>query len=160
MTATEIDKNLRNNDGQIQFWNTGPGKNWVRYQAGLDACFSNINTRLIELCEMESDGHVLDVGCGTGATSLALAGKFGNQVQITGADVSTALLDHAARRVESSDCKNIQFMEADVQTHLFKDNEFDLIASRFGVMFFTEPYIAFGNLAKALKPAASINFVS
>ena len=160
MTAPETDTILRNNDGQIQFWNTGPGKNWVRYQAGLDACFSNINTRLIALCEMKNDGHVLDVGCGTGATSLALAGKFGNQAQITGVDVSTPLLEHAARRVESSDHKNIRFMEADVQTHAFEDNAVDLIASRFGVMFFTEPYVAFKNLGRALKPDANMRFVS
>ena len=153
-------RKLRNNDGQIEFWNTGPGKNWARYQAGLDACFSNINARLIERCEMKNDGVILDVGCGTGATSLALAGKFGHQAQITGVDVSKPLLDYATQRIESSHYTNIRFLQADVQTHGFKQHSFDLIASRFGVMFFTEPTVAFKNLAIALKPDAKLNFVS
>lgn len=158
------DNSTRSNDGQIKFWN-GPGKNWARYQEGLDACFYNINNRLIELCSIEQNSHVLDVGCGTGATSIALSEKALSLYQIslcqiTGLDISEPLLDYAAKRIDNLGLGNIQLLQADAQTWDFTEPSYDLIASRFGVMFFTNPPLAFQNLFSSLKPGGSINFTA
>lgn len=150
----------RSNDGQIKFWNKGPGKNWARYQKGLDACFANINNRLVKLCAIEQNRHVLDVGCGTGATSIALSEKSNNLCQITGLDVSESLLNYAANRINKLGLDNIQFLQTDAQTWNFSKSSYDLIASRFGVMFFTHPQQAFENLYSSLKPGGSINFTA
>jgi SAM-dependent methyltransferase len=154
------DNSTRSNDGQIEYWNSDLGKNWARYQEGLDACFYNINNRLIELCAIEQNSYVLDVGCGTGATSIALSEKANSLCQITGLDVSEPLLDYASNRIETLGLDNIQFLQADAQTWSFAESSYDLIASRFGVMFFTNPQLAFQNLFSSLKSGGSINFTA
>jgi SAM-dependent methyltransferase len=149
-----------NNDAQIRYWKSGPGSNWAGYQQGLDACFENINQRLVELCNADADSAIVDVGCGAGATSIALARAYGNQVKITGIDVSTPLLEHARNRVESEGLNNIQFLEADAQVHDFTPGRFDRLVSRFGVMFFSDPALAFRNLAAAIKPGGKMSFIA
>jgi len=149
-----------NNNAQIRYWKSGPGSNWAGYQQGLDACFENINQRLIELCNADSDSTILDVGCGTGATSIALVRAYGDQVSITGVDVSTPLLEQAHKRVISEGLDNIQFFEADAQAHDFTPARFDRLVSRFGVMFFSDPALAFRNLATAIKPGGKMSFVA
>ena len=149
-----------NNDAQIRYWKSGPGSNWAGYQQGLDTCFANINQRLVELCDADADSTILDVGCGAGATSIALARVYGDQVSITGVDVSTPLLEHAWGRVKSENLENIKFLEADAQTHEFPPAGFDRLVSRFGVMFFSDPAAAFKNLASAIKPGGRMHFIA
>ncbi len=150
--------NEAHNDGQARFWNTGSGKNWVRYQAGLDACFDNINQQLLNRCKFKLGDHVLDVGCGTGATSIQCVRIAGGSVNITGIDISAPLLEHGRKRIALEGLSNIKLVEADVQTHKFIDNSFDWMISRFGVMFFGDPVVAFRNIARAIKPGGQIAF--
>jgi len=149
-----------NNDAQIRYWKSGPGSNWAGYQRGLDACFDNINQRLVELCNAASDSAIVDVGCGAGATSIALARAYGDRVSITGIDVSTPLLEQARGRVEAEGLQNIHFLEADAQTHDFAPARFDRLVSRFGVMFFSDPALAFKNLAQAINPGGEMHFIA
>ncbi|MCY3769406.1 MAG: methyltransferase domain-containing protein [Gammaproteobacteria bacterium] len=152
----------RSNDNQIRFWNHGPGSNWVTYQRGLDQCFENINRRLLELCVIRPGHCILDIGCGAGATSIALAKKYGNTVSITGVDVSKPLLKHASRRIRSIKPMpaSIRLIEADVQNKPLEPAVYHQLVSRFGVMFFADPCAAFRNLKSSLRPDGSMVFVA
>jgi SAM-dependent methyltransferase len=97
---------------------------------------------------------VLDVGCGTGFTSLALAGAG---AKVTGLDISQPMLGLARERAAKAGL-SISFIEADASAYPFA-LEFDLIFSRFGVMFFDAPVAAFANMRKALKPGGRMSFV-
>src|SRR5690606_20261850 len=75
-----------------------------------------------------------------------------------GADISRPMLAHATQRAESARINNARFLEADVAVHDFEPGAFDRIVSRFGVMFFADPVVAFTNLAKALTPGGTLTF--
>ena len=150
----------RSNDGQVKFWASGPGSKWAQYQHGLDACLDNINNLVTERAEIKPGTSVLDIGCGTGATSLGIAAMHQGKVEVTGVDVSPPLLDLARKRANEKGLSNVNLLLADVQDGIPIDTQFDQAISRFGVMFFSEPVLAFGNIRRALKPGAQLTFVA
>ncbi|MFT5220971.1 MAG: SAM-dependent methyltransferase [Gammaproteobacteria bacterium] len=149
-----------NNSAQIRFWAEGPGSQWANYQVELDACFSTINRSLIEGSGVSPGMRVLDIGSGSGATSIALSDALEHKVDITAVDVSPPLIAVARQRAAARGMTNIEFVEADAQRHPFPADRFDRLISRFGVMFFTDPVAAFTNMARTIKPGGEIHFVA
>lgn len=141
-------------------WNAERGQDWVRRQVTLDALMEPVLELLLGVADPKLGDAVLDIGCGAGATTLAAGRRVGTEGRILGVDVSAPLLDHAAARVQSSGLRNIDFQLADAQTHSFEGDRFDLMISRFGVMFFDEPRAAFRNVLRALRPGARMIFVA
>ena len=85
-----------------------------------------------------------------------LANAIGRDGQATGLDISATLLAQAAKT--AAEAPNVAFVEADASLHPF-EAEYDLVFSRFGVMFFDDPPAAFANIRKALKPGGRLAFV-
>jgi SAM-dependent methyltransferase len=142
------------NEDQIKFWNEKAGQNWTILQARMDANMAAIGDAVLAFAQAKPGMAVLDVGCGTGATSMALA-EAG--AKVTGLDISKPMLGLARERAAKAGLP-ISFVEADAAAYPFAP-EYDLIFSRFGVMFFDTPVAAFANLRKALKPDGRIAFV-
>jgi SAM-dependent methyltransferase len=142
------------NEDQIKYCNEKAGPEWIVMQERMDAYLAAISEALFAFADVRPGMAVLDVGCGTGATSLALA-KAG--ATVTGADISRPMLEFARKRAQEAGLP-IHFAEADASAFLFSP-EFDLIFSRFGVMFFDDPVAAFANLRRALKPGGRLAFV-
>ena len=103
--------------------------------------------------------RVLDVGCGCGQTTLELARRVGAEGAVLGADISRPMLEGARARADATGIANARFEQADAQVHPFETGAFDLVFSRFGVMFFSDPVAAFANLLRALQPGARLGFV-
>ncbi|HSS13295.1 MAG TPA: methyltransferase domain-containing protein [Rhizomicrobium sp.] len=142
------------NEDQIKFWNEKAGQNWTSLQARMDANMAAIGDAALAFARAQPGMTVLDVGCGTGFTSLALA-QAG--AKVTGVDISRPMLGLARERAAKAGL-DVSFIEADASTHGFAP-EFDLLFSRFGVMFFDAPVTAFANMRKALKPGGRMAFV-
>jgi SAM-dependent methyltransferase len=102
---------------------------------------------------------VLDVGCGFGTTTMAFAAAVGAQGRVMGLDLSAPLLDRARVRSQEQGIANVIWREDDAQNALLPGDHFDLVASRFGVMFFDDPVAAFTNLARTAKPGGRLCFV-
>jgi SAM-dependent methyltransferase len=102
--------------------------------------------------------QVMDIGCGTGGTTLALAQAVAGRVECIGIDMSAPMLAFARDRAERSGAR-AQFVCGDAQTHAFEPARFDLLASRFGVMFFGDFEAAFANLWRAAKRDARLCLV-
>lgn len=100
--------------------------------------------------------QILDIGCGCGVTSLAAASRVGDDGTVTGVDLSVPMLDVARRRARAAGATNISFVPGDVQTHEFAPNSIDLVISRFGTMFFSDPLAAFANVRTALRPGGRL----
>jgi SAM-dependent methyltransferase len=146
------------NADQAHYWNSAPGQQWVTHQKRLDTLLGAVRDELVCRCAPQPCERVLDIGCGAGDTTLALAERTGAQGTVIGADISDPLLTLARRRADGR--AGIEFMLADAQTHDFAPGRFDLVASRFGVMFFADPVAAFANLARALRPAGRVVFAA
>lgn len=142
------------NADQIKFWNGPGGEKWAAYQTDMDRNLNDVTAGVMPFAAAKADERVLDIGCGAGQTSYLLADAVGEGGHVTGVDISTPML--AVARAHAA--KNMSFVEADAAFHPFKP-EFDLIFSRFGVMFFDDPPAAFANIRKGLKPGGRLAFV-
>ncbi|RQR35895.1 class I SAM-dependent methyltransferase [Burkholderia sp. Bp9142] len=152
-------KDNRANEAQSALWNGPSGLAWVDAQRSLDRMFEPFETRLADAAVAASARSVLDVGCGTGAVTLAIARRLGAHAHCTGVDISARMIA-AARARAARDGADVGFVQADAQTQAFAPGRFDLIVSRFGVMFFDDPVRAFANLRRAARANAQLRFVA
>ena len=145
------------NETMIDMWNNQSGAGWVTGQERMDRQLEPIGRLAIDALVPATGERLLDIGCGTGATTLALADAVGRSGTALGLDISAPML--ALARSRASDRSNVQFMQADAQTYGFEPASFDGVFSRFGVMFFDDPVGAFANIRRALKPKGRLAFV-
>lgn len=148
------------NTAQAEFWASGSGYQWIVQETLMDALLSGVLTRVLHHADLQPGEHVLDIGCGTGASCLAAAILVGSAGHVTGVDIAAQLLDRAGIRAKEAGLHNTTFVLADAQTHPFAPASVDVIISRFGVMFFEDPVAAFANMAKALKPGGRLVFAA
>ncbi|UXY14078.1 class I SAM-dependent methyltransferase [Chitiniphilus purpureus] len=143
------------NDAQIAQWNGAAGHAWRDEHALLDRMFKPFEDLIAATPGVGPGSVVLDVGCGTGATVMALARRVGQAGRVLGIDVSAPMLDVARARAQPGDGQ-VHFVQADAQTYPFAPAGFDAVVSRFGVMFFSDPVRAFTNLRYAVRPAGAL----
>jgi SAM-dependent methyltransferase len=144
------------NEDQIRFWNEKAGRDWTDLQTRMDTNLSGLHGAIMAFSAPKAGEKILDVGCGTGTTSLALAECVGASGHVTGIDISQPMLTLAKSRGVAK--TNLQFELADAATHAFAGDH-DLLFSRLGVMFFDDPIGAFANLHRACKPGGRLAFI-
>jgi ubiquinone/menaquinone biosynthesis C-methylase UbiE len=144
------------NADQIAYWNGPGGQRWADRQEVQDILLAPVAEILIDRAKPEAGERVVDVGCGSGATSIALARKIGPTGHVLGIDVSGPMLARARHNAPPE--FPVDFVLADATVYPFEPANFDLLASRFGVMFFAEPELSFANLRQALRPAGRLAF--
>jgi SAM-dependent methyltransferase len=142
---------------QVADWNGQSGARWVANQARFDAMLAVFGEAAIEAAAPATGERVLDVGCGAGATSLALAARVGAAGQVLGVDISEPLIDRA-RALAPQDTP-ARFRVADASSAELPEGAFDILFSRFGVMFFDDPTGAFAHMRRALRPGGRVAFV-
>ncbi|MGW2566406.1 class I SAM-dependent methyltransferase [Streptomyces sp. NPDC001537] len=146
-------------DDQAARWK-GPGGNaWVELQAVLDEMFKPFEDLLVDAVAARSAHRVLDVGCGTGAVTLAVARRLGAAGRSVGVDISEPVITAARARAEREGTP-ASFVLGDAQDHAFEPAAFDAVISRFGVMFFKDSVRAFANLRRASADGALLRFIA
>ncbi len=153
MAATEPQPNAE----QIEYWNERAGPRWVAAEALLDQLIGPLGQLAMNRSGLAAGQSVLDVGCGCGHTSLELAERVGATGTVTGIDISKVMLERA--RFHAEGLTHVGFEHADAQIAALPAAHFDLVYSRFGVMFFADPEAAFANLRSSLKPGGRLAFV-
>jgi SAM-dependent methyltransferase len=142
---------------QVKLWNGSAGRAWVDAQELVDQVFKPFEDLLVEA--VGSNARVLDVGCGTGSTTRAIARLLGAEGRCLGIDISEPMIAAARIRAEQERLA-VTFIRADAQTHAFEPASFDVIISRFGVMFFDDSVRAFANLRSAAWNGAGLRFIA
>ena len=150
---------LQSANEQSVLWNGQAGRAWVEAQAVVDQMFKPLEELLVETALAQHRDRVLDVGCGTGSTTLAVARSLGGRVDCVGVDISEPMIVAARARAER-EATSASFVLADAETHAFESARFDLIISRFGVMFFEDSVRAFANLRRAAKAGGELRFIA
>ncbi|HWK52698.1 MAG TPA: class I SAM-dependent methyltransferase [Steroidobacter sp.] len=148
------------NQDQVALWNDASGRTWVEMQPVLDRMLAPFEAPLINAAFPGQGGRVLDVGCGSGATTFAMAKRLGASGSCIGVDISGPLLAAATSRAAAAGISTATFVQADAQTYAFEPASFDAVISRFGVMFFDDPEIAFSNVYRAMRTDAKLAFVA
>jgi SAM-dependent methyltransferase len=144
------------NADQIAYWNGPGGQHWADRQATQDVVLAPVSEVLIDRAKAKAGEHIVDVGCGCGAISIALAPKVGPAGHVLGIDISAPMLARARQMAPTG--ARIDFVLADATVHPFEPASFDLLVSRFGVMFFADPALSFANLRKAMRPSGRLAF--
>jgi SAM-dependent methyltransferase len=147
------------NTAQIDYWNDTPGLTWARLQTLLDRQIAPLGEAALAALDPRAGMRILDIGCGCGDTTLALALAVGPEGQVLGADISRPMLEVARQRIAAAGLAQASVIDADAQGEDFGAGQWDGLYSRFGVMFFADPPAAFANLARALKPGGRLAFV-
>lgn len=142
---------------RVAAWTGQSGERWVANQARLDALVAVFGQAAIEAAAPAKGERVLDVGCGAGASSLAMAARVGPEGQVLGVDISEPLIG-LARALAPQDMP-ARFQVADASSAELPEGAFDILFSRFGVMFFDDPTGAFVHMRRALRPGGRVAFV-
>ncbi|GJL93513.1 class I SAM-dependent methyltransferase [Hyphococcus sp.] len=140
-------------------WNGAAGQAWIDNQTMLDQLFKPFEDMLVDAVKNSAAETVLDIGCGTGATTLAMANALGGKGHCTGVDISQPMIAAAQARAKQSGA-TASFLCADAQDYPFEARSFDAITSRFGVMFFRDFVAAFSNVRSAANDGARLTFIS
>jgi len=144
------------NAAMRRYWNEIAGPRWVQRQAMQEARNAEMLSLLLEAAAPAPGEHVLDIGFGTGVTTVPFAEAVGSAGHVTGVDIARPMLEAAQRRIAEHGLSNVELLLADAQVHQFPPASIDLVTSRLGVMFFADPTAAFRNLRGALKPGGRL----
>jgi SAM-dependent methyltransferase len=146
------------NAAQVEYWNSSAGETWAQFQKALDRQIEPLGLAAMDQLSPGEGEHIVDIGCGCGQTSLALAARVRPTGTVVGIDISKPMLDVALRRPRAADLQ-VTFQNLDAQTGDIGHKLFDAAYSRFGVMFFSDPVAAFVNIRRSLKPHGRLAFV-
>jgi SAM-dependent methyltransferase len=141
------------NEGQLRFWNGPAAAGLLAVRGAHEAAERPYGLAALDALRPAAGERALDVGCGLGETTRELARRVGPAGAVVGIDIAQLFLDVA--RQESAALGNVTYLLADAQTHPFAV-DFDLCYSRFGLMFFDDPPVAFRNLRRALRPGGRL----
>jgi SAM-dependent methyltransferase len=136
---------------QAANWDGPDGEYWVAHQARFDNSILPHHHRLMAAAAIAPGERVLDIGCGNGITSRDAARATGPGGSVFAADLSGPMLGRAEQAAKDEGLGNITFQQADAQVHPFEPGAFDVVISRFGVMFFNDPVAAFTNIGTAVR---------
>ncbi|MFJ8745967.1 class I SAM-dependent methyltransferase [Embleya sp. NPDC127516] len=145
------------NRQQEQAWNK-EGVLWAEHAERYNAMLDGFNAPLFAAARIAAHDRILDVGCGTGRTTL-LAAQQAYDGSVVGIDLSAPMLERARRDAAEEGIGNVTFTQGDAQVHPFCEHGFDVVLSRGGVMFFADLIAAFTHLRRALAPAGRLAFL-
>src|SRR5258705_4278008 len=146
------------NSEQIAEWNGALGQRWVAMQQEIDRIVVPFGDAALKAAAPQPGERVIDIGCGCGDTSIEIARIVGAGGTVLGIDVSQPMLEVARSRGALSNCAHLAFRDGDASEAELPANT-DLLFSRFGVMFFSEPSPAFSHLRKSLRAGGRCVFV-
>jgi len=150
---------IESNDAFTAFWNDVMVPKFERFRdIMLDGLSYHSRVPLGRLA-LPQGARALDVGCGWGDTAIELARKVGPTGKVLGLDCCDAFLDKGRRDAAAEGLDHVRFVASDVQTHRFEP-EYDFAFSRFGMMFFANPVAAMRNVRSAMRPGATLMFIT
>jgi SAM-dependent methyltransferase len=159
-----MEADLRASPLETQDWAGEMGERWLKYRDQFEAVLAPVGVALMEVARFKSGDRVIDVGCGAGVTTLAIARRVASKGFALGLDVSMTLIEDAKRRAASPGVvlkdSDVRFQQGDATKAEVPDGPFDVLFSRFGLMFFEDPYRSFEHMRGWLKPRGRLVFCS
>ncbi len=142
---------IKQQPNQETLWAGQNGERWLANVDRFEGTIEPIGEALIERATCREGEHIIDVGCGAGATSIAIARQVGATGSVTGLDISPVLVAEATKRAQIAGFDHANFILGDAATVSLPMTQADCIVSRFGIMFFSDPVAAFTHMHGFLK---------
>jgi SAM-dependent methyltransferase len=146
------------NDEQAEYWESRTSS-WIAGEGFIARVGIPLGALAVEALAPSAGESVLDVGCGTGPTTVELARRVAPGGHVLGMDIAPSMLEAARRRASHDGVDNVTFVVGDAQTEDLGAASFDAVYSQFGIMFFADPAAAFANLRRSLRPGGRLGFV-
>jgi ubiquinone/menaquinone biosynthesis C-methylase UbiE len=143
---------------QAADWSGAMGEKWNRWHDQFEYMLAPIGEATLALARCRQGERILDIGCGAGISSCALARQVGANGQVLGLDISPALIATCVARARQQNIANASFLCGDAAVLKLPEADYDCLFSRFGVMFFAEPFAAFRNLRSMLRQGGRVAF--
>lgn len=147
------------NVNQAQSWGGDEGEIWARYPEFFDSSTREHQAKLMEAAAITAEALVLDIGCGTGGSTIEAA-RAAHRGTAVGVDLSARMIARARALAAAQDVTNATFIHGDAQIHPFEPASLDVVISRTGAMFFADQIAAFTNIARALRSHGRLALVS
>jgi len=145
------------NADMLSFWNGKGGHTWVARQEHTDLTLAPVTDALLAFAAPRAGERVADIGCGCGGPTLEFARAVGPSGRVAGLDISGPMLAEGARRASAAGIANVDWRQADPAVAAL--DEYDLLTSAFGVMFFGDRVAAFTNMRRGAAPHARMALV-
>ncbi len=146
------------NRDQAEFWSSR-APTWISLEHRLETTAGAPGRMAMERLDPRPGQRILDLGCGTGPTTVELAARVRPGGAVVGVDIAYEMLVRARERAADEGLENVDFLHADVQAGDLGAGEYDGAFSRFGVMFYSDPVAAFTNVRGRLRPGGRLAFV-
>jgi SAM-dependent methyltransferase len=147
------------NTDQAEHWDA-MASTWVEIEPHLERTAQSPGQWVMDRLDLQPGQAVLDLGCGTGPTTVELGRRVGVDGSVLGVDIAAEMLVRARQRATEEGAANVSFLHADVQSYDLGTAAYDRAFSRFGVMFYADPVASFSNVHDSLKPGGLLGFVS
>jgi SAM-dependent methyltransferase len=142
-----------------EYWNGDGGRRWVEAADHFDRALAPMGELVVGAASPQPGERVVEIGCGTGRLAVELATAVAPGGHVVGVDIAGQMLAAARDRAAQAGVENVTFVEGDAAVIDLPDASFDLLVSRFGVMFFSDPAAAFARLARLLRSGGRLAFV-
>jgi SAM-dependent methyltransferase len=143
---------------QHQAWDGHEGEHWARHADRYERSTRRHRERLLAAADLRASDRVIDIGCGSGRTSIEAAQRAPEGTTM-GLDLSGPMLAVARQRALDEAIENVTFVQGDAQVHPFEPGA-DVALSLTGAMFFSDPVAAFANIGSGLRPGGRLALVA
>lgn len=147
---------MDSNDDFISCWNKILVPKWNRFRHLLSSNGAVHSNRSFKYFDIKRGDKVLDIGCGYGETCLDIAKIVGPSGEVVGLDCTDSFLEIAKMERDAAGIRNVKYILGDAQTYPLTENYYDVVFSRFGVMFFQNVVYALKNAYRSLKPGGKL----
>lgn len=121
---------------------------WLKHESALEAAHKVVLDELIERAKLQPGESVLDIGCGSGSSTMRALDAVGETGKVIAVEIAPPLADRAAARLSGP----VQIKTGDAQTYAFAPQSVDVAISLFGSMFFADTVAAFKNIRTVMRP--------
>lgn len=132
---------------------------WQKYYVPMKEQLAEVTKALVEAANPQPGMIVLDIASGTGEPSLSIGNRVAPNGKVIATDLSEGMLKFLAHNAKTEGVTNIETKACDAHDLPFPDGMFDLVTSRFGVMFFGELDRAFAEIRRVLKSGGRVAFM-